>query len=225
MIQLKNIRHVYGSEANPVIALHDLSLTVREGEFIAIMGASGSGKSTLMNLIGCLDRPMFGTYILDDAEIHTYDEDELATIRNKKLGFVFQQFNLLNKISAMENVMLPLVYAGVKVDERLNRAQEMLTLVGLADRMHHTPVELSGGQQQRVSMARALVNKPQVLLADEPTGALDSTTSDEIMQLLVNLHKGGLTIVLVTHNSEVATYADRVVTLKDGRIISDTRVR
>ncbi len=225
MIQLKNIRHVYGSEANPVIALHDLSLTVREGEFIAIMGASGSGKSTLMNLIGCLDRPMFGTYILDEAEIHTYDEDELATIRNKKLGFVFQQFNLLNKISAMENVMLPLVYAGVKVDERLNRAQEMLTLVGLADRMHHTPVELSGGQQQRVSMARALVNKPQVLLADEPTGALDSTTSDEIMQLLVNLHKGGLTIVLVTHNSEVATYADRVVTLKDGRIISDTRVR
>lgn len=222
MIELSHIIHIYGSAANPVKALDNVSLHIEKGEFIAIMGASGSGKSTMMNLIGCLDRPSEGTYTLDGIEVSKYDEGDLATIRNRKLGFVFQQFNLLPRISSLENVMLPLIYAGIPFEKRREKAIEMLTLVGLEDRMHHKPSELSGGQQQRVSIARALVNEPQVLLADEPTGALDSKTSGDIMSLIDSLHEKGLTVIVVTHDPEVASCAKRVITLKDGHITSDT---
>lgn len=223
MIDLKNICRVYALRSQPVHALSDVTLRIARGEFIAIMGASGSGKSTLMNIIGCLDGPTSGTYILDDVQVEDYDEDALAAFRNRKLGFVFQQFNLLPRMTALENVMLPLVYAGVPYEQRLERATTMLRLVALGDRINHRPSELSGGQQQRVSIARALVNDPQVLLADEPTGALDSHTSSEIMTFLKELNDRGLTLVLVTHDQEVAGHARRVVRLRDGRIIDDSR--
>lgn len=225
MIQIRNIERVYNTGAEPVYALRGVSLEIVAGEYVAIMGTSGSGKSTLMNIIGCLDLPDAGTYVLDGREVQSLSEDELSDVRNKKLGFVFQQFNLLPRMNALENVMLPLVYAGLKGEERKARAEKVLRLVGLGERMHHRPTQLSGGQQQRVSIARALVNTPAVLLADEPTGALDSQTSAEIMTLFNELHNEGMTVILVTHEQDIAEHARRIVRLKDGNIVSDQPVR
>ena len=210
----------YELGGQPVHALKEVDLTIGDGEFVAIMGASGSGKSTLMNIIGCLDKPSSGTYSLEGVELQYYSDDELADVRNRKIGFVFQQFNLLPRMTALENVMLPLIYGGVDRERRSERAERYLKLVGLGDRVQHRPSELSGGQQQRVSIARALVNQPQILLADEPTGALDSSTSAEIMNLLEEMHRDGLTVILVTHDQEVASYAKRVIRLKDGLVVN-----
>lgn len=225
MIQLRRVSRTYDLDFQPVHALNEVSLDIASGEFVAIMGASGSGKSTLMNVIGCLDNPTSGVYSLDGLEVQNYSDDELAGVRNRKIGFVFQQFNLLSKMTALENVMLPLVYAGVDKIEREERARKYLEMVALGDRIKHRPSELSGGQQQRVSIARALVNSPQILLADEPTGALDSTTSGEIMILLEEMHRNGLTVILVTHDQEVASYSRRVIRLKDGKIIGSDMPR
>ncbi len=222
MIELREITRTYDLGMQPVHALKGISLQILSGEYVAIMGASGSGKSTLMHIIGCLDRPTSGKYVLSGQEVQSLSADDLAGVRNRKLGFVFQQFNLLPKMTALENVMLPLVYAHLSPEQRKQKAQKVLKLVGLGDRMHHRPNELSGGQQQRVSIARALVNEPQIILADEPTGALDSQTSLEIMTLLKELHEGGVTIILVTHDAEVASCARRLVKLKDGNIVSDS---
>lgn len=225
MIQLRNIERVYNTGAEPVYALRGVSIEILEGEYVAIMGTSGSGKSTLMNIIGCLDLPDSGTYVLDGREVQSLSENELSDVRNKKLGFVFQQFNLLPRMNALENVMLPLVYAGLKREERKERAEKVLRLVGLGERMNHRPTQLSGGQQQRVSIARALVNTPSVLLADEPTGALDSQTSAEIMTLFNELHMQGMTVILVTHEQDIAEHARRIIRLKDGVVVSDQPVR
>ncbi|HEY9868239.1 MAG TPA: ABC transporter ATP-binding protein [Candidatus Obscuribacterales bacterium] len=222
MIELRDITRVYNSGMQPVHALRGVTLKIHSGEFVAIMGASGSGKSTLMNLIGCLDRPTSGQYLLDDENVESLSEDALARVRNRKIGFVFQQFNLLPRMNALENVAIPLLYAGVPGDERKERAEQALRLVGLGDRLSHRPNQLSGGQQQRVAIARAIVNKPHILLADEPTGALDSQTAGEIMTLLEELHASGMSVVLVTHEAEIAAYARRVIRLKDGLVISDT---
>ncbi len=212
-------RYLFGAEE--LRALDDVSLSVRRGEFIAVMGSSGSGKSTLMNIIGCLDRPTTGRYLLDGREVSGMSRNELAEIRNGLLGFVFQSFNLLPRTSAVENVELPLVYAGVPRKERLRRSRVALGRVGLGGRLEHHPSQLSGGQQQRVAIARAIVNDPKLLLADEPTGNLDSRTSAEVMALFQELWKAGLTIVFVTHEPDVARYASRVVVLRDGRVLSD----
>ena len=209
--------------ANEVQALRGVSLDIEAGEFVAIMGASGSGKSTLMNVIGCLDRPSAGHYRLADDAIESLDGDALAAIRNRRIGFVFQQFNLLPRTSALENVELPLVYAGVTPKERRARALASLQQVGLVERAGHTPAELSGGQQQRVAIARALVNRPQMILADEPTGALDSATSEDVMRLLAGLNAGGITVVLVTHEHDIAEWARRRIVFKDGRVLEDVR--
>lgn len=225
MIELQGITRTYETGSELVHALNGVNLKIGRGEYVAIMGASGSGKSTMMSIIGCLDKPTAGTYLFDNHEIQTLTEDELAEIRNRKIGFVFQQFNLLPRMTALENVTLPLVYAGVKPVERVARAEQTLRLVGLGDRMNHRPNQLSGGQQQRVSIARALINEPDLLLADEPTGALDSHTSAEIMTLLEELHTGGMTVILVTHELDIANYAKRLVRLKDGNIISDASTR
>ena len=207
--------------ANEVQALRGVSLDIEAGEFVAIMGASGSGKSTLMNIIGCLDRPSAGHYRLAGEPVESLDGDALAAIRNRRIGFVFQQFNLLPRTSALENVELPLVYAGVAPKERRARALACLEQVGLAGRAGHTPAELSGGQQQRVAIARALVNRPQMILADEPTGALDSVTSDEVMRLLAGLNAAGITVVLVTHEHDIAAWARRRLVFRDGRVVED----
>ncbi|MCA9813554.1 MAG: ABC transporter ATP-binding protein [Candidatus Obscuribacterales bacterium] len=220
MIELNKVMRTYELGGQPVHALKEVDLTIGDGEFVAIMGASGSGKSTLMNIIGCLDKPSSGTYSLEGVELQYYSDDELADVRNRKIGFVFQQFNLLPRMTALENVMLPLIYGGVDRERRSERAERYLKLVGLGDRVQHRPSELSGGQQQRVSIARALVNQPQILLADEPTGALDSSTSAEIMNLLDEMHRDGLTVILVTHDQEVASYAKRVIRLKDGLVVN-----
>ncbi len=225
MINLRDISRVYELGSEPVHALRGVSLDITGGEYVAIMGTSGSGKSTLMNIIGCLDQPSSGVYSLDGQEVQDLDEDELAAVRNKKLGFVFQQFNLLPRMSAIENVMLPLVYAGIPIQERRTRAERVLRLVGLGGRIDHKPTQLSGGQQQRVSIARALVNQPAILLADEPTGALDSATSSDIMTLFQELHNDGMTVVLVTHEPDIASYAKRLIKLKDGLILSDQTQR
>jgi putative ABC transport system ATP-binding protein len=226
LIRLENVYKTYDLGEIQVQALRGVSLEVREGEFVAVMGPSGSGKSTVMNILGCLDRPTRGRYFLDDVDVSGMSKTERARIRNRKLGFVFQQFNLLSRTSALENVELPTVYAGISPEERAKRAMESLTRVGLAERAGHHPSQLSGGQQQRVAIARALVNRPAILLADEPTGNLDSRTSVEIMQILQTLNEEqGLTIVIVTHEHDIAQYATRTLEFRDGKLRRDTIVR
>jgi putative ABC transport system ATP-binding protein len=223
LIFLEDISRVYDTGDVQVRALDGVSLEIDEGEFVAVMGSSGSGKSTLMNVLGCLDRPTRGRYVLDGKEVSTLDRGQLAEVRNRVLGFVFQSFNLLTRTSALENVELPLLYQGTGTKERHARARAALARVGLADRAGHHPNQLSGGQQQRVAIARALVGRPRVILADEPTGNLDSRTSLEVMALFQELGTQGITIVLVTHEPEVATFASRVVVVKDGKLLSDAR--
>jgi putative ABC transport system ATP-binding protein len=223
LIELKNITKTYQLGSEPVHALRGLSLTVESGEYVAIMGASGSGKSTLMHIIGCLDKPSTGEYILAGKSVQSCDDDELAAVRNSMIGFIFQQFNLLAQMTALNNVILPLTYAGVSKEQRRARAEHVLQLVGLSDRMLHKPNQLSGGQQQRVSIARALANNPKILLADEPTGALDSHTSAELMLLIDKLVAEGVTVVVVTHDAETANHAHRIVRVRDGVIIGDDR--
>jgi putative ABC transport system ATP-binding protein len=221
LISVRDLTKVYRMGAQDVRALDGVDLDIRKGEFIAIMGPSGSGKSTLMNLIGCLDTPTSGTYLLNGQEVSRMDENELADVRNREIGFIFQTFNLLPRTSALHNVELPLIYAGIGRAERRRRAEEALSRVQLADRMHHRPNELSGGQRQRVAVARALVNNPSLLLADEPTGNLDSKTSAEIMGLMEILHSSGNTILLVTHEEDIAAHAHRAVRMRDGKVVSD----
>lgn len=221
LIEARGLTKVYAMGGQTVHALRGVSLDIEEGEFVAIMGASGSGKSTLMNILGCLDQPTEGSLRLAGEPVEGMQPDQLASIRNRHIGFVFQQFNLLPRTSALENVELPMVYAGVRAPERRARAMESLAKVGLAERANHTPAELSGGQQQRVAIARALVNKPQLILADEPTGALDSQTSEEIMRLLAELNAQGMTVVMVTHEHDIAAWARRRVVFRDGRIVED----
>jgi putative ABC transport system ATP-binding protein len=221
LIELRDIRKVYDMGAEKVHALNGVDLAVERGEYVAIMGSSGSGKSTLMNLIGCLDTPSGGSYVLNGTVVQGLEDSELAAIRNREIGFVFQTFNLLARTDALHNVELPLIYSGVARAERRARARQALERVGLGDRMTHQPNELSGGQRQRVAIARALVNQPSILLADEPTGNLDSATSLDIMALFDELHAGGNTVVLVTHEPEIAEHAWRKVMLRDGRVISD----
>ena len=221
VIVVRNLQREYDMGGEIVRALRGVDLTIRRNEFVAIMGPSGSGKSTLMNMVGCLDSPTAGEYWLNGHRVSDLGDDELARIRNKEIGFVFQTFNLLPRASVLHNVELPLIYAGIGSKERLEMSTEALRRVGLADRMHHKPNELSGGQRQRVAVARALVNQPSILLADEPTGNLDSATSVEIMALFEELHRGGQTIVLVTHEHDIAEHADRQVHLKDGQISQD----
>ncbi len=222
-IVLKNVVKKYTIGEETVAALADVSLEVKDGEFVAIMGPSGSGKSTMMNILGCLDRPTSGSYQLDGHEVATLDDDELARTRNKRIGFVFQNFNLLARMSALDNVALPLIYARVGTAERQSRAAALLEQVGLGARMHHVPNELSGGQRQRVAIARALVNDPSIVMADEPTGNLDSRSSVDIMHLFTNLHRQGKTIILVTHEPDIAAFADRMLTVRDGLLIGDEK--
>jgi putative ABC transport system ATP-binding protein len=222
IIVLKNIEKLYKIGKESIYALRDISLNVEKNEYVALMGPSGSGKSTLMNMLGCLDTPSSGEYILNGHSVATMSDSELAEIRNKEIGFVFQTFNLLPRATTLENVALPLVYAGMSKPAREERAKEVLEQVGLGDRMSHKPNELSGGQRQRVAIARALVNKPAIILADEPTGNLDSKTSIEIMGLLENIHNNGNTIILVTHEEDIAMHAHRIVRLRDGLVESDT---
>jgi putative ABC transport system ATP-binding protein len=221
VIAVSDVHKYYELGETRVHALRGVSLDIARGEFVAIMGASGSGKSTFMNILGCLDRPSSGRYLLDGVDVTRYSKVELATIRNRKIGFVFQGFNLLSRTTALENVELPTIYARLSKEERTGRAMEALKLVGLADRVAHFPSQLSGGQQQRVAIARALVNRPSILLADEPTGNLDSRTSVEIMEVLQSLNDEELTIVLVTHEQDIARYAKRAVVFRDGKIRRD----
>ena len=222
LIKISNIKRdfVLGNEI--VYVLKGIELQINKGEYVALMGPSGSGKSTLMNLLGCLDTPTSGSYILNGKDVSQMKDDELAEIRNKEIGFVFQTFNLLPRTTALDNVALPMIYAGYSKSERNERATEVLKQVNLADRMDHQPNQLSGGQRQRVAVARALVNKPSIILADEPTGNLDSKTSVEIMKLFGDIHASGNTVILVTHEEEIAAYANRVIRLRDGLIESDT---
>jgi putative ABC transport system ATP-binding protein len=223
LIQLRNLAKIYQSGDSEFAALHDVNLSIERGDFVAITGSSGSGKSTLMNILGCLDSPSRGSYLLSDQDVAKLSRIELAKVRNEFIGFVFQNFNLLSRTSALENVELPLIYAKVPPSERHKRAKESLERVGLGHRAGHTPSQLSGGQQQRVAIARALVTRPPLILADEPTGNLDSATSVEIMKLLTELQQSGMTIVFVTHEADIAAYAARKLLLKDGAVISDVR--
>ena len=219
IIHLEDIFKIYGSGETQVKALNDVNLTIEEGEYCSIMGPSGSGKSTAMNIIGCLDRPTSGNYYLDNVDVAQMDDTQLAHIRNKKLGFVFQQFHLLQQLTALENVMLPMLYASVPTAERKDRAIEALKRVGLEPRLNNKPNQLSGGQQQRVAIARAIVNRPVVLLADEPTGALDSKTTQEVLDIFTELNSTGITVVMVTHEPEVASQTQRIVWFRDGEVI------
>ena len=225
IIQTEDLRKVYaaGSEAE-VVALDGVSFRVDPGEFVSIMGASGSGKSTLMNVIGCLDRPSSGRYLCEGVDVSTLDAEQLARLRLQKIGFVFQGFNLLSRMDALHNVMMPLSYADVPLHERADRARAALEAVGLGSRIHHRPGEMSGGQQQRVCIARALINQPALILADEPTGALDSRTSEEVMQLFERLRQQGQTIVLITHEADVARHADRICVMRDGQLFEGEQV-
>ena len=219
--ELSGVSKVYGQGDLEVRALDQLDLTVRSGDYLAVMGASGSGKSTAMNILGCLDRPSDGRYRLNGIAVEQLDDDELADLRNQSLGFVFQQFHLLPHASAMENVMLPMVYAGIPLDERKERAASALDRVGLSQRLDNRPNQLSGGQQQRVAIARAIINRPSLLLADEPTGALDSNTTAEVLELFDELHQQGITLVMVTHEDDVAARAHRIACFQDGRIVNE----
>ena len=216
--ELHDVSKVYGSGDTMVQALDHLSMTVQRGDYLAVMGASGSGKSTAMNILGCLDRPSSGSYRLNGTLVESLDDDQLADLRNRELGFVFQQFHLLPQLSALENVVLPMIYAGVPHDQRQQRAREALTRVGLGQRLANKPNQLSGGQQQRVAIARAIINNPALLLADEPTGALDSRTTAEVLDIFDDLHRSGITVVMVTHEDEVAARAQKVIHFRDGRI-------
>jgi putative ABC transport system ATP-binding protein len=221
LIEARALSKTYAMGDQTVHALRDVSLVIEEGEFVAIMGASGSGKSTLMNMFGCLDRPSSGSLRLAGEEVDTMSGDQLASIRNRRIGFVFQQFNLLPRTSALENVELPMIYAGIRPAERRQRAMAALQRVGLGERSAHTPAELSGGQQQRVAIARALVNSPALILADEPTGALDTQTSEDVMSLLAELNAQGMSIVIVTHEADIALWARRRIVFRDGRVVED----
>jgi len=221
MININSISKEYIMGENKLLALNNVDVSINEGEFVSIMGSSGSGKSTLMNIIGCLDVPSSGEYFFRDNNISNYNSNKLAELRNKDIGFIFQNFNLLPRLNALENVTLPLLYSGKSVKERTKLALEALENVGLKDRTHHRPNQLSGGQQQRVSIARAIAGTPKLILADEPTGALDSNTSLEIMKILNDLNSKGITIVLVTHENDIAEYGSRIITMKDGKIIED----
>jgi putative ABC transport system ATP-binding protein len=224
VIQTKNIKRVFEVGSETVNALKGIDLNVESGEFISIMGPSGSGKTTLMNIIGCLDTPSSGEYFLNNQLVNDLDEDQLAIIRNKEIGFVFQSFHLLAKNSALNNVLLPMKYAGADMNDAKKRAKYVLNQVGLSDRINHVPSELSGGQQQRVAIARALVNKPSILFADEPTGNLDSKTGEDVMNLFKGLNQEGQTIILITHEEDIAMQSKRIVNIKDGLIESDERV-
>ncbi|MFN7964891.1 MAG: ABC transporter ATP-binding protein [Acidobacteriota bacterium] len=223
-LSIRDITKIYQLGSVQVHALRGVSFEVQTNDYVAIMGPSGSGKSTMMNMLGCLDRPSSGNYILDGEDVSTLEEDALADIRNRKIGFVFQTFNLLPRSNVFQNVELPLIYAGMARSERRKVVEEAIERVGLADRIHHRPTELSGGQRQRVAIARALVNRPSMLLADEPTGNLDSATGDEIMALFAELHRSGNTVLLVTHEIAMAQHAHRIIRLRDGLIESDTRL-
>lgn len=222
LISIKSLNKTYIMGAETVEALKDVTINIEKNEYVALMGPSGSGKSTLMNLLGCLDSPTRGEYWLNGTEVSTMDDGELAAVRNKEIGFVFQTFNLMPRLSALENVALPLVYAGVSKEQRLEKARKTLEAVGLGDRVMHKPNELSGGQRQRVAVARALVNDPAIILADEPTGNLDTKTSYEIMGLFEQIHQAGNTVILVTHEQDIALHAHRIVRLRDGLVESDT---
>ena len=225
MISLKSIFKIYNVGGEEVRALDGVDLSINNNEYLSIMGPSGSGKSTMMNMIGCLDSPSSGLYEFEGEKVHIMDDSQLASIRNRKIGFVFQTFNLLPKASALHNVEIPLVYANIKKEKRLEMASNALISVGLDDRMHHRPNELSGGQRQRVAIARALVNEPSIILADEPTGNLDSKSGHEIMRIFDELHRSGNTIILVTHEDDIAKYSNRIVRLLDGKIVSDEPVK
>lgn len=222
LINIKDLKRDFQLGSETIYVLKGIDLQINKGEYVALMGPSGSGKSTLMNLLGCLDTPTSGSYVLNGQDISQMHDDDLADIRNKEIGFVFQTFNLLPRTTALDNVALPMIYAGYSKSERNERATEVLTQVNLADRMDHQPNQLSGGQRQRVAIARALVNKPSIILADEPTGNLDSKTSVEIMGLFNDIHKNGNTVILVTHEEDIAKYAHRIIRLRDGMIESDT---
>ncbi len=221
IIKTEDLKKVYIMGDTKVYALNGVSVDIQKNEYVALMGPSGSGKSTLMNLLGCLDTPTMGNYILNGTNVSTLDDSELASIRNKEIGFVFQTFNLMPRTTALENVALPLIYAGIKKSVREERAEEVLTLVGLQDRMDHKPNELSGGQRQRVAIARALVNNPSIILADEPTGNLDTKTSIEIMQIFEKIHNAGNTVILVTHEPDISEHAHRIIRLRDGVVETD----
>lgn len=223
MINISSLSKEYIMGENKLLALNDVSVSIKEGEFVSIMGSSGSGKSTLMNIIGCLDVPTKGNYFFRDNDIANYNSNNLAELRNKDIGFVFQNFNLLPRLNALENVVLPLLYSGKNLKERNRLALQALKNVGLEERVHHRPNQLSGGQQQRVSIARAIAGSPKLILADEPTGALDSKTGFEIMKILNDLNSQGITIVLVTHEDDIAKYGSRIIKMKDGKIIEDIK--
>lgn len=223
MIELRNIAKIYRTDVVETIALHTISFTVKKGEFVAIMGPSGSGKSTLMHILGALDLPTSGTYVLDGQDVGSLSDDQLASIRNRKIGFVFQAFNLLPRTSALKNVSLPMVYAGIPKAQRVLKAQKALEMVGLGDRLNHTPSQLSGGQQQRVAIARAFTMNPSILLADEPTGNIASVQAAEIMEIFHRLNNEGHTIIMITHEPDIAHYAKRIIFIRDGSIIEDRK--